>query len=131
MKTTNDHLKKINPYTFEKFFIMKELLTKLFLFIIFASLFFSCENHRFDSDKRQIAAKNEIRNKLEYPRAFDVTGFKEDTVESQNESDFKKQIRYSLDVEYFDSNKVLQKKKGIVMFSPDGQSIITSKITNR
>jgi hypothetical protein len=36
-----------------------------------------------------------------------------------------------LDVEYFDSNKVLQKKKGIVMFSPDGQSIITSKITNR
>jgi hypothetical protein len=76
-------------------------------------------------------AKDAIQYKLYKARAFDVTGFKEDTVEVQNASNFKKQIRYSLDIEYLDSNKILQKKKGIVMFTPDGQSIINSKITDR
>jgi len=114
-----------------KNFIIRKFPRKIFLFIFLASLFFSCENHRFDSDKRQIIAKDAIQNKLHKARAFDVTDFKEDTVEVQNDSNFKKQIRYSLDIEYLDSNKVLQKKKGIVMFAPDGQSIINSKITDR
>jgi hypothetical protein len=94
-------------------------------------MFSGCENHRFDSDKRQIIAKNEIENKLQRPHGFDVTTFREDTIYIQNDSNFKKQIRYSLDIEYLDSNKVLQKKKGIVMFAPDGQSVINSKITDR
>lgn len=114
-----------------KNFIEENLLGKIFLFTFFMPMFFSCENHRFDSDKRQIIAKDEIQNKLHKVRAFDVTGFKEDTVEVQNDSNFKKQIRYSLDIEYLDSNKILQKKKGIVMFAPDGQSVINSKITER
>ena len=114
-----------------KNFINKKFPKKIFLLIFFASILFSCENHRFDSDKRQITAKDAIQNKLHKVRAFDVTGFKEDTVEVQNDSNFKKQILYSLDIEYLDSNKVLQKKKGIVMFAPDGQSVINSKITDR
>ncbi|MEO6904718.1 MAG: hypothetical protein ABI148_00015 [Ginsengibacter sp.] len=114
-----------------KNFINKTLLKKEFLFIFLLPIFFSCENHHFDSDKRQIISKDEIQNKLHRARAFDVTHFKEDTVEIENDSNFKKQIRYSLDIEYLDSNKVLQKKEGIVMFAPDGQSVINSKITDR
>lgn len=132
MKITIVYFEKNLKYLLlRKNLINKKLLRKIFLFIFFALTFFSCENHCFDSDKRQIIAKDEIQNKLHRARAFDVTGFKEDTVEIQNDSNFKKQIRYSLDIEYLDSNKVLQKKKGIVMFAPDGQSVINSKITER
>ncbi|MGN6532722.1 MAG: hypothetical protein ACTHK0_13340 [Ginsengibacter sp.] len=114
-----------------KIFTAEKLLNTIFLFILFTPLFFSCENHRFDRDKRQIIAKDEIRSKLHRAPGFDITAFQEDTVEIQNDSNFKKQIRYSVDIEYLDSNKVLQKKKGIVMFAPDGQSVISSKITDR
>jgi hypothetical protein len=109
----------------------QKLLHTILLFIFFAPLFFSCENHRFDADKRQTIAKNEIRSKLHQATGYDVTAFQEDTVETPSDSNFKKQIRYSLDIEYLDSNKILQKKRGIVMFTPDGQSVITSTITER
>lgn len=108
-----------------------KLFPSILVLMVFASSFLSCENHRFDRDKRQIIAKDEIRNTLHRPRGFDVTAFREDTVATENDSDFKKQIQYSLDIEYLDSNKVLQKKKGIVMFAPDGQSVISIKITDR
>jgi hypothetical protein len=36
-----------------------------------------------------------------------------------------------LDISFVDSNNILQKKKGIVMFTPDGQTIINSKITDQ
>lgn len=99
------------------------------LFIcIFTILLFSCENARFDSDKRQIKAKNEINNKMPKIR-FDVTAFKEDTLQSWPDSNFKHPIRYTLDIVYQDSTNVLQRKKGIVLFTPDGNSIINSWIT--
>lgn len=94
-------------------------------------MFFSCENHRFDSDKRQITAKDEILKKLVRVHSFDVTGFNEDTVNVEGDSDFKKQIKYTLDITFVDSNKVFQKKKGVVMFTPDGTTIINSKITDQ
>jgi hypothetical protein len=49
----------------------------------------------------------------------------------QSGSSLKREIRYSLDIEYLDSNKVFQKKEAMVMFTPDGKSIINSKITDR
>lgn len=112
-------------------FTHRKLLNAIFLVLFFIPLFFSCENHRFDADKRQIIAKNEIRSELHRPPGFDVTAFQQDTVETPDDSNFKKQIRYSLDIEYLDSNQVLQKKKGVVMFAPDGQSVINSKIIDR
>lgn len=63
--------------------------------------------------------------------AYDITAFHEDTIKTIDDPNFKKQIQYSLDIEYLDSNKVLQKKKGIVLFTPDGQSVISSKIYDR
>jgi len=122
---------KLKYLHLRKIFTNQKLFHAILFFIFFTPLFFSCENHRFDADKRQITAKNEIRNKLNRPPGYDVTAFQEDTVETPNDSSFKKQIRYSLDIEYLDSNKILQKKRAIVMFTPDGQSVITSTITAR
>lgn len=107
------------------------VLKFLFLFGIVTPIFLSCENHHFDSDKRQIMAKDEIHSKLYKTRGYDITAFKEDTVEVTDHPDFKKQIRYHLDFEYIDSNNVLQKKSGDVFFTPDGSSIINYKITDR
>ena len=108
----------------------KQLQEKFLLVTLLASLLFSCENHGFDNDKRQIMAKDEIQAKLFKTRSFDITSFKEDTAQLTNDPDFKKVIRYTLTIEYLDSNKVLQNKKGIVLFTPDGKSIISSKITD-
>ena len=109
----------------------RDLIFKKLHFLILLPLFFSCENHRFDSDTRQIIGKNVIENQLHKAQFFDITGFKEDTLKQTQDSNFKKEIKYTLDIEYLDSNKVFQKKKGIVMFTPDGKSIINSEIADR
>ena len=98
----------------------------LLVFLLF--IFFSCENPRFDKDKRQLIAKDEIRNKLQRARSFDITGFKEDTLSNFPDTTFKRPIRYTLNFVYKDSNNLLQKKKGIVIFTPDGNSIISTII---
>ena len=98
------------------------------LFCFLLPVFFSCENPRFDKDKRQLIAKDEIRGKLKRARSFDITGFKEDTLSNYPDSTFKNPIRYTLDFVYKDSANVLQKRKGVVLFTPDGNSIISSNI---
>ena len=104
---------------------------KTILLILIITGIFSCENHRYDSDKRQIMAKDDIQVKLRRARGFDITGFKEDTVQNFPDSNFKKLIRYSLDFVYQDSNNIVQKKRGVVLFTPDGASIINTQITDR
>jgi len=116
MKTLPHFTKKLKP---------------LFFFLLLALVVVACENHRFDSDKRQLMAKDEIRSKLQKAHEYDITGFKEDTIEVSDNPDLKKEIRYQLDFEYIDSNNILQKKNGEVFFTPDGSSIINSKITDR
>ncbi|MEO8821414.1 MAG: hypothetical protein ABI267_02960 [Ginsengibacter sp.] len=108
-----------------------QIVKTVFLFLLAIPFFWGCETHRFDSDKRQIMAKDEIRNQVHKPNGYDITGFKEDTVEATNVPGLKKEIRYTLDFQYNDSNKVLQKKTGTVFFTPDGLSIINSTITGR
>ncbi|MCW3082583.1 hypothetical protein [Segetibacter sp.] len=88
----------------------------------------SCENRSFESDKRQLIAKDEIRRKLHRARSFDITGFKQDTLENSPDSTFKNPLQYALDFEYTDSTGKVQKKKGIVLFTPDGKSVINSHI---
>ena len=109
----------------------RQILKTTFLFVIVLPVFLGCETHSFDSDKRQIMAKDEILHQLHKVSDYDITGFKEDTVEAINVPSLKKEIRYTLEFEYIDSNKVLQKKTGDVFFTPDGSSIINSKITDR
>jgi uncharacterized membrane protein YheB (UPF0754 family) len=103
---------------------------KYIILFLFTGIIFSCENHSFDSDKRQLTAKNEIREKLGNIQSFDITDFKEDTLNQWPDSTFKNPIRYSLDVVYKDSTGASQNKKGIVVFTPDGKSVISSEISN-
>jgi hypothetical protein len=101
---------------------------KYLFFGVFLLAFFSCENPRFDKDKRQLISKNEIRTKLKRALSFDIKGFKEDTLSTYPDSAFKSPIRYTLDFVYKDSVNVLQMRKGVVIFTPDGNSVITSGI---
>jgi hypothetical protein len=100
----------------------------LYILSLLLITFFSCENHRFDKDRRQLIAKDQIRNKLPKARSFDITRFKEDTLLNYPDSAFVKPIRYILDFVYKDSANVLQNKKGVVIFTPDGNSVISAGI---
>lgn len=103
----------------------------MLLFVFIWPVFFSCETHNFDRDKRQIMAKDEIRSKLHKIHDYDITGFREDTVDANGEAGLKKEIRYQLDFQYIDSSNILQKKTGDVFFTPDGNSVMRSTITDR
>lgn len=98
------------------------------LFLIIVIFLISCSNHSFDTDMRQIAAKDEIAAKIPRARQFNVLGFSQDTLSEYQDTAIKKPIRYSLDITYKDSNNIDQRRKGIVLFSHDGNSIISSQI---
>ena len=115
----------------KKFFQTRQSLAILLLFVFLSSTFFSCETHNFDSDKRQIMAKDEIRSKLHKIRDYNITAFSEDTVDASDDAGLKKEIRYRLDFQYTDSNNVVQKKTGDVFFTPEGSSIIYSTISDK
>lgn len=101
----------------------------IFLFL-FTTIIFSCETNAFDPDKRQLIAKNEIREKLTNIKAFDITGFKEDTLREWPDTEIKNPIRYTLNISYKDSTDALQNKEAFVIFTPDGKSVISSRINN-
>ena len=101
------------------------------LFIILIVSFCACENNRFDSDKRQIMAKDLLRSKAPRNRSFDITGFKEDTLKTYEDTLFKKPILYTIDYIYNDSTGTQINKRGEVVFSPDGHSIINYRISDR
>ena len=110
-------------------FKFNQILKFVFVFVMVMPLIWGCDTQGVNSDRRQIMAKDEIRAQLHKPPGYNITGFKEDTIEAINVPGLKKEIRYTLDFEYIDSNKVLQKKIGTVFFTPDGLSIINSKIS--
>jgi hypothetical protein len=100
------------------------------LFILLLLIACSCENRSFDSDKRQLIAKDEIRRQIRKAQSFDITGFKEDTSQNYNDTNIKHPLRYLLDFVYTDSTGRVQKKKGVVVFTSDGTSVINSHITD-
>src|ERR1700740_1233558 len=91
----------------------------------------ACENPRFDSDKRQIIAKDSVRRKLVNARFFDITAFREDTLRDSPDTLFKKPLLYTLDFNYTDSTGVVQNKIGRVLFTPDGKSVIKTTISDQ
>ena len=105
---------------------------QVLLLLFFTSILYSCENQSNAADMRQIMAKNEILNQLHKVSSFDITGFDEDTIiVSIPGTNLKKALRYVLDISYVDSTKTPQVKKGIVLFTPDGRSIIDAQITDK
>jgi len=110
----------------------QKYMKNILLLLFGTAMFCSCQNERNAVDMRQIMAKDEILSQLHKVSSFDVSGFKEDTMsESIPGTNLKKTLRYVLDVSYVDSNKVPQAKKGIVLFTPDGKSIINAEITDK
>lgn len=101
-----------------------------YLLLLLLVILVSCENHAFESDKRQLIAKDEIRRQLSKARSFDITGFNQDTLEIFADTTFKHPIQYTLDFVYTDSLGQVQKKKGVVLFTPDGKSVLNSHIIN-
>lgn len=108
-----------------------QFFNRIIILLFFASTLYSCDNHRNASDMRQIMAKNEVLSQLHKISSFDITGFSEATVRDTLDANFKKMIRYELDITYIDSNKSLQNKKGVVFFTPDGKTVVHSQITER
>jgi hypothetical protein len=106
----------------------KACLPIIFALVLF--LFVSCENHRYDSDNRQITAKDLIRYKTGRVKGFDIISFKEDTLKNWPDTAFKNPLRYTLDFHYNDSTGALQNRRGEVVFTPDGRSVINVQITN-
>lgn len=98
------------------------------IFFLLAIVLCSCEAQRFEKDKRQIMAKNEIRRQVKDKRSFDVISFKEDTLTAYADSSFKDPIQYTLHFVTEDSTGALLKKRGEVLFTPDGKSILHSRI---
>ncbi|MEJ7684675.1 MAG: hypothetical protein WKG06_43875 [Segetibacter sp.] len=84
----------------------------IYLFLL-TIIIFSCENNSFDSDKRQLITKNEIREKLKNIQSFDITNFKEDTLHEWADSTFKNPIRYTLSITYKDSTGTMQNKEAL------------------
>ncbi len=101
-------------------------------FIFFWVLLSGCDNGSFDKDKRQIAAKDAIREQL--PRAshhFEITQFREDTLPAPGGPVFKQVIRYALEFRYQDSTGRVQERTGYVFFTPDGKSVIQLQVSNQ
>ncbi len=90
----------------------------------------SCTSHSFDADVRQIAAKDAVASKLYRARQFNVVGFSQDTVTDYHDTLIIKPIRYSLDITYKDSNNIVQRKRGVVLFTHDGNSIVQTQIVD-
>ena len=101
-----------------------------YIFLLFLSALVACETHSFERDKRQIIAKNEIRRQLRSFRGYSITSFKEDTLQTWTDSVIIHPIRYTLDFVYNDSFGKPQNKKAIVIFTPLGNAILRSDITD-
>jgi hypothetical protein len=99
-----------------------------YILLLFSIVVCGCESQQFESDKRQIMAKDEIRSQVKNRRSFDVVSFKEDTLDTYTDSSIKRPIRYTLNFVYKDSTGALLGKSGEVIFTPDGKSILHSHI---
>ena len=101
------------------------------IFFYLSLSLYACVHRDFESDKRQIIAKDIIRQRLHRDRSFDITGFKEDTLQSWPDSAFQHPLRYILDFVYNDSTNTPQKKEGVVVFAPEGHTVLNVQINDR
>lgn len=97
------------------------------LLILLVIFFSGCDYGSFDKDKRQVMAKDYVHWHLpQHSSDFDVTSFKEDTINHMIDSNFYRPIAYTLGYRFTDSSNQVQHKTATVLFTPDGHSIITT-----
>ncbi len=95
----------------------------LLLFVISLS---ACATKSFQADRRQLIAKNIVHEKIGWVKDYDVLSFREDTIAN---AEGKPALQYALQVSYIDSSGNLQKNKGIVLFTEEGNQVISSQIS--
>lgn len=103
----------------------QERMYKIIVLLVIIS-FSSCATKSFQADRRQLIAKNIVREKIGRVKDYDILSFKEDTVANV---DGKPALQYTLEVSYKDSAGNLQKNKGIVLFTEEGNQVISSQIS--
>ena len=91
----------------------------------------ACEARNFDSDKRQIIAKEWARRQLHRNRSFSITSFSEDTLQVWPDTMISHPIRYTINFVYNDSTGSVQNKKAEVIFTPEGNDILKTEIMDR
>ncbi len=101
-----------------------------FLSLIIPALF-SCHSAGFESDERQIIAKDVILNQAGRTHSFDIVSFKQDTVANWTDTTIKHPVSYTLDFVYNDSTNAVKSKRGVVVFAPTGNTVLSSSIQDR
>jgi hypothetical protein len=102
------------------------------ILLIFLFMLWGCESNSFDKDKRQIAAKDEVRSTLPPDvRNFDITGFREDTLVSWTKALIKHPIQYTIDFTYSNATGTRHQNTAHIIFTSDGKSILQTQITGR
>jgi hypothetical protein len=104
---------------------------KLILLSFFVLGLFACESAGFESDERQLIAKDVIRKQVGRAKSFDIIGFKQDTATNWPDTAIKNPISYTLDIVYNDSAGALRSKRGVVIFAPSGNTVLGSSIQDR
>ena len=99
----------------------------IFLLLLLAA----CEARNFDSDKRQIIAKDWATRQLRRNRSFSITSFREDTLQVWPDTMISHPIRYTINFVYNDSSGSVQNKKAEVVFTPEGNDILKAEIMDR
>jgi hypothetical protein len=98
------------------------------ILLLLTVVFLSCEKHTFDSDHRQIVAKNLLRQTVKNRSTFDVLQFKEDTLDQYSGTTIERPIRYTIEYVFSDSSNTLVHRIGEVIFTPDGKSVLETII---
>ena len=98
------------------------------ILLLLSLVFIGCEKNTFDSDKRQIVAKDLLRQTVKNKRSFDVLQFKEDTLNTYSNTAINRPIRYTISYVFKDSTNTLVHKTGEVIFTPDGRAVLETII---
>jgi hypothetical protein len=106
-------------------------LTTLATMPLFILTLFSCHPMGFDSDERQLVAKDVIRKQIGRAESFDIVGFRQDTVANWHDTTMSRPLSYTLDIVYADSSGRLQSKRGVVIFPSSGSTVLSSSIQDR
>jgi hypothetical protein len=98
---------------------------------IIVLVLFACNSAGFERDERQIIAKDIIRKKIPYSHSFDVVSFRQDTVLNWPDDNIKSPVSYTLEITYQDSTDAFISKKAIVIFTPVGNTVLSSSVQDR
>ena len=87
-----------------------------------------CRSRGFEGDRRQLVAKDMIRELNPQMHHFQVLGYKEDTRSTPYDSNLKRPIAYTIDFSYADSLNEEHTARGVVLFDPTGRAVLRSEI---